>query len=578
MSRLTLRREGFTLQDIEREKAMERERSEVGVVFWVSAAVALAFILWGVIAPGSFGAVTQAVFDWVVSNLGWFYLLAGNFFLIFVVILALSRYGKFRLGKEGERPEFSTFAWFAMLFQAGMGPALLFWGVAEPLSHYSDPPFGLAKAGTTEAAQVGMQYSYFHWTLHPWAMYAVVGLAVGYFSFRRDEPGLISPVFRPLLGDRVDGPLGKTIDVMSVLAVLFGVAVSLGSAGLQLTAGLGETFGTPTGIVVQLLVIGITTIAFMISASTAVEKGINYLSQISMYVAAVLLVFFLVMGPTALQLGALTQGIGDYLGGLVPMSMRIESFDQDNAWLGSWTVFYWSWWIAWCPYVGLFIARISRGRTIRQFVMGTVIGPSVVTFIWIAVFGGSALHLAQTQGGGIAERVTADPASGMFVFLNQFPLALPMSILTLVVLWIFFVAGADAGTVVLGSMSTGGPQEPKRWIKLSWGAAMAAIASILLVAGGLGALQSGSVLFGVPFAFIMVAMCMAFYMHLRSEARSERRGDEDVPLTPSARRTPSAGGAPPAPGQAFAVEEPPPGYNRNPGGQRGVGETGMEKP
>ena len=534
------------------------ERHEVGVVFWISTVVALAFILWGVLASTSFGTVTQAIFEWVVSNLGWFYLLGGNFFLIFVVILALSRYGRFRLGKEGERPEFSTFAWFAMLFQAGMGPALIFWGVAEPLSHYSAPPFGMASPGTTEAAQVGMQYSYFHWTLHPWAMYAVVGLAVGYFSFRRDEPGLISPVFRPLLGDRVDGPLGKTIDVMSVLAVLFGVAVSLGSAGLQLTAGLGETFGTPTGTAVQLLVIGVTTVAFMISASTAVEKGINYLSQISMYVAAVLLVFFLVMGPTAVQLGALTQGVGDYFGGLVPMSMRIESFDQDNAWLGSWTVFYWSWWIAWCPYVGLFIARISRGRTIRQFVMGTVIGPSVVTFIWIAVFGGSALHLAQTQGGGIAERVTADPASGMFVFLNQFPLALPMSILTLAVLWIFFVAGADAGTVVLGSMSTGGPQEPKRWIKLSWGLAMAAIAGILLVAGGLGALQSASVLFGVPFAFIMVAMCVAFYMHLRSEARSARQDREDAPLAPRARRTPSAG-------QTFAVEEPAPGYNRQPG-------------
>ena len=240
------------------------------------------------------------------------------------------------------------------------------------------------------------------------------------------------------------------------------------------------------------------------------------------------------------------------------MSMRIESFDQDNAWLGSWTVFYWSWWIAWCPYVGLFIARISRGRTIRQFVMGTVIGPTVVTFIWIAVFGGSALHLAQTQGGGIAERVTADPASGMFVFLNQFPLALPMSILTLAVLWIFFVAGADAGTVVLGSMSTGGPQEPKRWIKLSWGLAMAAIAGILLVAGGLGALQSASVLFGVPFAFIMVAMCVAFYMHLRTEASSARQDPQDIPLAPRARRTPSAG-------QTFAVEEPAPGYNRQPG-------------
>jgi glycine betaine transporter len=346
------------------------DRHEVGVVFWVSSVVAVAFILWGVLASTSFGAVTGAIFEWVVANLGWFYLLAGNVFLIFVVLLALSRYGKFRLGKEGERSEFSTFAWFAMLFQAGMGPALIFWGVAEPLSHYSAPPFDMAQPATTQAAQVGIQYSYFHWALHPWAMYAVVGLAVGYFSFRRDEPGLISPVFRPLLGDRVDGPWGKTIDVMSVLAVLFGVAVALGSAGLQLTAGLGETFGTPTGIAVQLLVIGVTTVAFMISASTAINKGINYLSQISMYVAAVLLAFFLVMGPTATQLGALTQGIGDYLGGIVPMSMRIESFDPENTWLGSWTVFYWSWWIAWCPYVGLFIARISRGRTISSSCWG----------------------------------------------------------------------------------------------------------------------------------------------------------------------------------------------------------------
>lgn len=547
-------------------------RSEVGVVFWVSAAFALAFILWGVISPENFGAVTQSIFDWVVSNLGWFYLLAGNFFLIFVVFLALSRYGKLRLGKEGERPEFSTFAWFAMLFQAGMGPALIFWGVAEPLAHYSDPPFDLARPGTVEAAQVGIQYSYFHWTLHPWAMYAIVGLTVGYFSFRRDEPGLISPVFRPLLGDRVNGALGKTIDVMAVIAVLFGVAVALGQAGLQLTAGLGQTFGTPTGIFVQLLIIGITTVAFMISASTAVEKGINYLSQISMYVAAVLLVFFLVMGPTAVQLGALTQGLGDYFGDLIPMSMRMESFDQNNAWLGSWTVFYWSWWIAWCPYVGLFIARISRGRTIRQFVLGTVIGPSVVTFIWIAVFGGSALHLDRTQGGGIAERVVSDPASGMFVFLEQFPLALPMSILTLAVLWIFFVAGADAGTVVLGSMSTGGPPEPKRWIKMTWGLAMAAIAGILLVAGGLGALQSASVLTGVPFAIIMVVMCVAFLKHLTTEARGGGREGQDV-IAPdpvrgrtSARRTPGR----PATGEAFTAEE----QERK--GRHGIGEPGME--
>ena len=552
-------------------QSRQRDTSEVGVVFWVSAAFALAFILWGVIAPENFGAVTQTTFDWIVTNLGWFYLLAGNFFLAFVVILALSRYGKLRLGKEGERPEFGRFAWFAMMFQAGMGPALIFWGVAEPLAHYSDPPFGLARPGTAEAAQVGMQYTYFHWAFHPWAMYAIVGLAVGYFSFRRDEPGLISPVFRPLIGDRVDGAWGKTIDVLAVLAVLFGVAVALGSAGLQLTAGLGETFGMPTGIVTQLLVIGITTVAFMISASTAIEKGVNYLSQISMYVAAVLLIFFLAIGPTATQLTALTQGVGDYVGDLIPMSMRMESFDVDSAWLGSWTVFYWSWWIAWCPYVGLFIARISRGRTIREFVLGAVAGPSVVTFVWVAVFGATAVHLDRTQGGGIAERVVSDPASGMFVFLQQFPLALPMSILTLAVLWIFFVAGADAGTIVLGSMSTGGPQEPVRWIKLAWGVAMAAIAGILLVAGGLGALQSASVLTGLPFAFIMVAICVALFKHLSEEARGGgTTGREDVDVaervreSPAARRTPGR----PAPGQAFAAEDPASRRTRhpNPGG------------
>ena len=542
---------------------VRRGGSDVGVVFWVSAAFAFAFILWGVLAPENFGAVTQGFFDWVVTNLGWFYLLAGNFFLLFVTFLAVSRYGKLRIGKEGDRPEFSTFAWFAMLFQAGMGPALIFWGVAEPLAHYSAPPFGLAKAGTADAAQVGMQYTYFHWALHPWAMYAVVGLVVGYFSFRRDEPGLISPVFRPIFGDRVDGPLGKTIDVMSVIAVLFGVAVALGQAGLQLTAGLGQTFGTPTGVVAQLTVIAVTTVAFMISASTAVEKGVNYLSQISMYVAGLLLVIFLIIGPTATQLSALTQGVGDYFGDLIPMSMRMQSFNQDNAWLGSWTVFYWSWWIAWCPYVGLFIARISRGRTIRQFVLGTVIGPSVVTFVWVAVFGGSALYLDQTRGNGLAERVVSDPASGMFVFLEQFPLALPMSILTLAVLWIFFVAGADAGTIVLGSLSTGGPPEPKRWIKLAWGLAMALIAGILLLAGGLGALQSASVLTGLPFAFIMVLMCISFYRHLRDEARETRQGPADPGLTIHRR-----GGTSPA-SQAFTVEKQAgPGRLANPGDGR----------
>ena len=401
-----------------------------------------------------------------------------------------------------------------------MGIGLIFWAVSEPVTHFADPLHGGAAAGTTGAAQLATQYSFFHWLLHPWGIYAVVGLVMAYVNFRQDRPHLVSSVFYPLLGDRVNGPIGKVIDIIAVVATLFGVAVSLGLGTLQIGAGFEETFGIPNGIGLQLAIIGVTAAAYMISAFTPISKGVNYLSQASIYVAGVLLVFFLVTGPTITQINAFTQGIGDYLGEIVPMSFRLNSFDQDTAFMGKFTMFHFATWIAWAPFVGAFIARISRGRTIREFVLGVLIAPSLVSGFWFAVFGGAAIDLDQSLGGTISSAASSDPAVGLFVFLQEYPLAVVTSLATIFLLWIFFVAGADAGTIVLGSMS-GGVNDPSATIKLLWGAVMAAFAAVLLMAGGGGieAVQQASVLTVAPFAIIMVFMCWALYKSLKADAR-----------------------------------------------------------
>ncbi|GAA2360400.1 BCCT family transporter [Saccharopolyspora halophila] len=544
-------------------KTLTTKQQTGGTVFTVSIALSALIVLWGAAAPESFASVTTQLFDQVVTDLSWFFLLAANIFLVFVIYLGLSRYGRIKLGKKDDKPEFGRLSWFAMMFQAGMGPAIIFWGLAEPLSHYVNVPFGLAEPGTDAAAGVAIQYSFFHWALHPWAIYAVAGLAVAYFSHRKNEKGLLSVIFRPLLGDRVDGPLGKAIDILAVLAVVFGIAVALGQAGLQMTAGLGETFGLPTGILVQLIVLALTTAAFMGSATTRIEHGIKWLSNISMLIAPLLLIFYFVVGPTITQLNVFTEGIGGYLTNLVPMSFRLDSFSPEIEWMGSWTVFYWSWWIAWAPYVGLFMARISRGRTIREFVGATVLVPSVVSMIWIAVFGGAALQLARSGlASDIASTVEESPAAGMFVFIQEYPLPFLLSIITLVVLWVFFVAGADAGTVVLGELSTGGSRNPKTWVRLLWGIMLAGVAGVLLVSGGLGGLQKASVLTGTPFAIILVGICIAFYKTLRdehgpgsgtteidSDGPDESRSDEPAVAAVSAGDAAVASDRPETPGQ-----------------------------
>src|SRR5919107_2050542 len=469
-------------------------QQRVGAVFWVTIAITLAFVLWGVLSLQSFTDVLGAVVGFITRNLGWAYMLITSFFLVFIIFLACSRYGKIKLGGPDDKPEFSNFAWFAMLFQAGMGIGLVFWGVAEPVWHYGDPPLGLAAPRTPAAADLAMSTAFFHWTLHPWAMYATIGIAVGYFSYRKGMTNLqISMVFRPLIGDRVNGPLGKTIDVIAILATLFGVAVSLGLGTLQIDPGLNAVLGIPSTILVLLIIIAITGVAYMLSASTPLDKGINILSQISMYLAFLLLVYFLIIGPTLLQLNSFTQEIGVYLANLVPKSLRLSAFDpQQQEWLGAWTIFFWATGIAWGPYVGAFIARISRGRTIRQFIVGGLLGPSLFSMIWFCVFGTAGIRLDQQTNGKFSEALYNDGAAvALFQFLDSYPLALLTSILALFLIFIFFVAGADAGCVVLGSMSAGGVLNPKAAIKLTWGVIMAVIGVGLLVVGGGGGYAAG---------------------------------------------------------------------------------------
>ena len=527
--------EGGTDTQVEREAAQSGTRvkaeqaQQFGSVFWVTVAISVAFVLWGVLFTDNFTSTLQTIVGGITSGLGWLYMLITTFFLVFVVYLAFSRYGKIKLGQPDDEPEYGNFAWFAMLFQAGMGIGLVFWGVAEPLTHYNTPPLGLAEAGTPEAANLALQTAFFHWTLHPWAMYATVGLAVAYFSFRRGMANLqISTVFYPLLGERVNGPLGKTIDVLAIIATLFGVAVSLGLGTLQITAGLNVVFGIPNGLGTLMIIIAVTAVAYMLSASTPVDKGVNFLSQASMYLAMFLLVYFLVVGPTLLQLNTFTEVLGLYLANLVPQSLRLSAFDPDP-WLGQWTLFFWATWIAWAPYVGAFIARISKGRTVRGFIIGVLVGPSLFSMIWFSVFGAAAIDLDQNLGGTLGETVTdAGPAVALFEFLAEYPFPIVTSLLAIFLVWIFFVAGADAGVIVLGSMSSGGVLNPKRVIKLTWGVIMAALAAILLLVGGGGSdaldgLTNGAILAATPFGILMVPMCYGLYKTLKSDYREERR-------------------------------------------------------
>ncbi|MGW5384856.1 BCCT family transporter [Nocardia sp. NPDC003963] len=497
------------------------------LVFGITSIGSVAFVLWGIIDQDSLATVASNAQSWVITNTGWMFVLVATAFVVYVIWLALSRYGKIPLGADDEQPEFRTVSWIAMMFSAGMGIGLMFWGVAEPLTHFTSPPPGTAEAGSPQAAEVAMATTLFHWTLHPWAIYAVAGLAIAYGTFRRGRSQLFSAVFRPLLGRHADGWGGKAIDMMAIFATLFGSAASLGLGALQIGAGL-EFNGWMDGVgkVGLVVVIAVLTVAFIVSAVSGVARGIQWLSNINMVLAVVLAVFVFVAGPTLFMLNFLPAAVGDYIADLPTMASRtgIAGGAEMETWLSSWTIFYWAWWISWTPFVGMFIARISRGRTIRQFVAGVLLVPSLVSLVWFVIFGGAAIR-QQTDTQGLTEADgSVNPDFALFHLLEAYPITAVTTVLVMILVGIFFVSGADAASIVMGTLSERGSIEPSRFTVIFWGTATGAVAAIMLViadsddlGGALTGLQALTTVVSLPFMIVMVMMCVSLYRDVRSD-------------------------------------------------------------
>jgi choline/carnitine/betaine transport len=502
------------------------------LVFGISAVLALAFVAWGFVGTASLSTTSTSVLDWVMTNTGWLFVLTASLFVVFVLWLAASRYGKIPLGHDQEKPEFRTVSWVAMMFSAGMGIGLMFYGVAEPLYHYASPPPGTVSPETTEAMQVSMATTLFHWTLHPWAIYCVVGIAIAYGTFRMGRSQLISSAFAPLLGRHTHGPVGKFIDILAILATLFGSAASLGLGALQIAGGI-EFEGWMSDVTKPLLVgiIAVLTVCFVASAVSGVAKGIQWLSNINMVLAVILAVFVFVIGPTTLILNLVPTAIGEYAREMAAMASRTEATGGNAmaSWLSAWTVFYWAWWISWTPFVGMFIARISRGRTIREFVTGVLLVPSVVSLIWFAIFGGAAIDALQNGA-----PVNPDAFNiSLFQLLGTYPLATITSILVMVLVAIFFVSGADAASIVMGTLSERGTIEPTRPTVIFWGVLTGAVAAVMLLVGGataLNGLKSLTISAGLPFVVVMVALMLSLGKDLRRDPLMLRteRGEEIV--------------------------------------------------
>ena len=497
------------------------------MVFRISLLVVVVFVIWGIVDPAGLAGTSEIILAIMTEKFGWFYLLATFSFLIFALYLAFSKYGSIKLGADNDRPEYTTKSWFAMLFSAGMGIGLVFWGVAEPMSHFLVPPQDAAPQ-SAQAARLAMRYSFFHWGLHAWGIYTVIGLSIAYFTFRRGHSGLISSTFYPLLGEKVKGLPGKAIDTLAIIATVFGVATSLGLGTLQINGGLAHVANIDNELNTQLTIIAVLTVLYLISATTGIDKGIKTVSNINLLTALALLVFVLFAGPTSFIFDVLTTTVGSYVQNLVQMSLTLTPFTA-GSWIKNWTLFYWAWWIAWAPFVGMFIARVSKGRTIKEFVLGVLIAPSVFGFIWFSVFGGTGLNLELFHHGEIAEAVHKDVTSALFLTLDQLPLGTVLSVIATTLIITFFITSADSATFVLGMLSSNGISDPSTAIKMVWGLLQSSIAAVLLFSGGLQGLQTASVVAAAPFSIIMCLMCYSLLIALAEEFDQKVEDPEKPP-------------------------------------------------
>ena len=484
-------------------------------VFFISAGLILLVCLYGAGFSEHAAVTFSSTQRWLVTNFGWFYMASIAFFFGFVVYLAFSRFANIKLGPDDSEPDYSYISWFAMLFSAGMGIGLLFFGVSEPLTHFAQPPSGIG--GTTAAANRAMEITFFHWGLQAWSVYIVVGLSLAYFSFRHGLPLSVRSALYPLIGDRIYGPIGHAVDIFAVLGTMFGVATSLGLGVMQVNAGLNFLFGVEISTYVQILLIVFITGMATISVVAGLDAGIRRISELNLLLALVMLVFILVAGPTATLLSALMQNVGGYLSSMVDMTFNLYAYEPKE-WMGDWTLFYWGWWISWSPFVGMFIARISRGRTIREFIIGVLLVPAGFTFLWLSLFGNTALTMELADSGiNLVTAALEDSPTALFVMLGQLPWSNVMSLVATLLIITFFVTSSDSGSLVIDIITSGGNEDPPVWQRIFWAVTEGAVAAALLLAGGLSALQAAAISSALPFAFVMLFMCYGLYKGLQME-------------------------------------------------------------
>lgn len=506
-------------------------------VFFTSAFIIFLLVAFAVLFPEvadqNFKRLQQQIF----TNASWFYILAVALILLSVTFLGLSRYGDIKLGPDHAQPDFRYHSWFAMLFSAGMGIGLMFFGVAEPVMHYLSPPVGTPE--TVEAAKQAMRLTFFHWGLHAWAIYAIVALILAFFSYRHGLPLTLRSALYPIIGDRIYGPIGHAVDIFAVIGTVFGVATSLGYGVLQVNAGLNHLFGLPINETTQVVLIVAITALATISVVSGLDKGIRILSELNLGLALLLLIMVLLLGPTVLLLKSFVENTGGYLSEIVSKTFNLYAYEPKSSnWLGGWTLLYWGWWLSWSPFVGMFIARVSRGRTIREFVTGVLFVPAGFTLMWMTVFGNSAIDLITTKGAtDLANTVQQDVALALFNFLEHFPFSNILSFIAMVMVIVFFVTSADSGAMVVDTLAAGGASHTPVWQRIFWAAMMGVVAIALLLAGGLSALQTVTIASALPFSVVLLISIYGLLKALRRDI-TKRDSQNMATIAPTAARNP----------------------------------------
>lgn len=514
------------------------QRSKINPpVFFISAAIIIALVVFSSLYPELADSKFRTLQQGIFANASWFYILAVALILMSVTFLGLSRYGNIKLGPDHAQPDFSYVSWFAMLFSAGMGIGLMFFGVSEPVMHYLSPPVGAPE--TVEAAKQAMRLTFFHWGLHAWAIYAIVALILAFFSYRHGLPLTLRSALYPIIGDRIYGPIGHAVDIFAVIGTVFGVATSLGYGVLQVNAGLNHLFGLPINETVQVVLIVVITGLATLSVVSGLDKGIRILSELNLGLAVLLLLLVMALGPTVLLLKSFVENTGGYLSEIVSKTFNLYAYEPKSSnWLGGWTLLYWGWWLSWSPFVGMFIARVSRGRTIREFVTGVLFVPAGFTLLWMTVFGNSAINLIMRQGAtDLAATVQNDVALALFNFLEHFPFANVLSVIAMAMVVVFFVTSADSGALVVDTLASGGDSDTPIWQRIFWAGMMGAVAIALLLAGGLGALQTVTIASALPFSAILLISIYGLLKALRIDAHKQ---DSQISTTiaPTASRNP----------------------------------------